>query len=61
MGPPPPDDDEALPLPLPEDLEPELVSAAVTVIDAEANLLGSAEEAAVMVTADGEGTEAGAV
>jgi len=66
MGPPPPLPEDVLPLPLvddplPEDPEAELGSAAVTVIDAEAVLLGSAEDAAETVTADDEGTEAGAV
>jgi len=64
MGPPPLREDDEVPLvddPLPEEPEAVLGSAAVTLIDAVADLPGSAMEAAEMVTADGEGTEAGAV
>jgi len=67
MGPPPllPEDDEPLPLAEepPEDPldDPVLATAAVTVIDADANVFGSAVEVAEIVTADGAGIEAGAV
>jgi len=63
MGPPPPlPEDELLSAPLAEPLdELALETAAVTVIDADADLSGSAAEAAEIVTTEGEGTEAGAV
>ena len=64
MGPPPllPEDGGPLSALLAEPLdEPVLATAAVTVIDADADLSGSAVEAAEIVTTDGEGTEVGAV
>ena len=65
MGPPPllPEDDEPLPFadePPEDPLEdPVLATAAVTVIDADANVFGSAVEVAEIVTADASGRASG--